>query len=528
MSKETQGQRARRRTRQVFTNLGIGPTRTEVNTRNRREAQVKKSATQGPKPQVKKTTTKKPQQGPKQRGRPPAYMMRARTPSQAPATPVQAAAAPKITAKERWRAMGAQSKAARAKTNAAPQQLANNTYTQTDDYSRRRVNETRNQSSGIGTGSGSARGGGFRPRDTALGRRMLGLPSRAEQHAQRVQTGGQRQNVLRQGQTRLNLPAANAERMAAADLRRSYSNARRRNASENSAVRLVANSNLMENQVDNMTSRRGQDMTAQTAYRGQDVTARGQDINANVQYRGQDVTARGQDLNYDSSLRGHDVTRRGQDIGADTAYRGQDVTMRGQDSLSETSRANTAMREGGANLRNRRTNDVYRDRNEADAEYRQGTLRAGESEALRETLNQNLEDLHTSISEDDDGRRTNITDRNSLGQSRALIGDPSNYKPEELSNLTRNIPQMVEVGNRINQYLSKEGYAGGFSIPQLKNAKFSDGKMGVFESFMNGHWPRFEYIELPGGQRIPADFFEGMALSPANIEGTGIDPGNEY
>ena len=87
---------------------------------------------------------------------------------------------------------------------------------------------------------------------------------------------------------------------------------------------------------------------------------------------------------------------------------------------------------------------------------------------------------------------------------------------------------MVKMSNRINQYLSEEGYAGGFSIPELKNAKFSNGEMGVFESLMNGHWPKFDYIELPGNQRIPADFFEGMTLTPGNIQGTGIDPGNEY
>ena len=90
------------------------------------------------------------------------------------------------------------------------------------------------------------------------------------------------------------------------------------------------------------TTARGQDLTAGTAVRGQDITARGQDIGAATAAAGQGVTVRGQDIGAATTTRGQDigaataaagqgVTVRGQDIGAATAAAGQGVTARGQD-----------------------------------------------------------------------------------------------------------------------------------------------------------------------------------------------------
>jgi hypothetical protein len=80
---------------------------------------------------------------------------------------------------------------------------------------------------------------------------------------------------------------------------------------------------------------RGQDVTAGTAVRGQDITARGQDIGASTAAAGQGVTVRGQDLTAGTTTRGQDISAatatRGQDIGAATAAAGQGVTARGQD-----------------------------------------------------------------------------------------------------------------------------------------------------------------------------------------------------
>ena len=83
------------------------------------------------------------------------------------------------------------------------------------------------------------------------------------------------------------------------------------------------------------TTARGQDITAGTAVRGQDITARGQDIGASTAAAGQGVTVRGQDLTAGTATRGQDISAttatRGQDIGAATAAAGQGVTVRGQD-----------------------------------------------------------------------------------------------------------------------------------------------------------------------------------------------------
>ena len=79
------------------------------------------------------------------------------------------------------------------------------------------------------------------------------------------------------------------------------------------------------------TTARGQDITAGTAVRGQDITARGQDIGASTAAAGQGVTVRGQDIGAATAAAGQGVTVRGQDIGAATAAAGQGVTVRGQD-----------------------------------------------------------------------------------------------------------------------------------------------------------------------------------------------------
>lgn len=485
MADETQGQRARRNLRKVFTDIGVGPTGSEVSARNRRQKQVQKSATQGPpSPKKKKTTTVK-NMGPKEN----VNARRARNTTVRPVPPK-----PTITAKQRWGAMGEQSKAARVQANKPPEPLPNNTFTQTDAYSRRRVNDTRNQSSGITMGSGSVRGGAFQPRDTAMGRRALGLPSRAQQQAQRVQSGGRRQNVLRQGQTRLNLPAANAERMAAADLRRSYANQRRRNASEGSAVRLQANSRLMENQVDNMTDRRGQDISATTAYRGQDVTARGQDISADTQRRGQDVTARGQDLNYDATLQGHDVTRRGQDVDMrgqnmdfDTSRRMQDVTMRGQDSRQESYKYGVDAGVYNSDQRNL----VDRERTGSMAQSAANELL---SEQDQETYDRASTQIEMMAPRDDEG---NI---NTQWQARAhSVLQEAGGLPEEFRGVTmQSIGEITNILDQLNQQQLERGGDKRISLSDLHGAEVGENKLGFFESLLQGHMPGFMELNIPG------------------------------
>jgi hypothetical protein len=84
-----------------------------------------------------------------------------------------------------------------------------------------------------------------------------------------------------------------------------------------------------------LTTERGQDIGATTAYRGQDIGAatatRGQDIGAATATRGQDI--------------GATTAYRGQDIGAATAKAGQNVTLRGQDLTNAREQQNIAIRQ---------------------------------------------------------------------------------------------------------------------------------------------------------------------------------------
>ena len=151
------------------------------------------------------------------------------------------------------------------------------------------------------------------------------------------------------------------------------------------------------------TTARGQDITAGTAVRGQDITARGQDIGASTAAAGQGVTARGQDIGAATATRGQDigaataaagqgVTVRGQDISAATATRGQDigaataaagqgVTARGQDLAAGTAAAGQRVTMRGQDLVNARENENLKIRQEdqrrtADPAFQQSLAQA--------------------------------------------------------------------------------------------------------------------------------------------------------
>jgi len=408
-----------------------------------------------------------------------------------------------ISATERWRAMGEQSKATIAAANQAPEPLPNNTFNQTDAYTRRRVADT-TQSAGIGTGGAGVVGGTFQPRDTDLGRRQLGLPSRAEQNAQRVRSSGPGQSILRQGQTRLNLPAANAERMAARDIERSFEQQRRRSSREGAVVG-DRNARSFDSMMDNMTSRRNIDVNSAVQRRGQDVTARGQDISAATQYRGQDITARGQDLSYSSSLRGQDVTMRGQDQNYDSTLRGQDLnydsTVRGQD----VNMRNTDVTNENANLRNRESNDTQRYGYDSSVQMNKDRVAANK---YASELTQN-----TAIRADSDrqlegfafDRKTGAIDQRTASRYKSVRDDllSSGIAP-------KNMEQVVQVSKFFDEFNSMLDDRGDKNYVTASNFMDPDNKaklvkLGFWDALMSFDLGSREQVDLPGAGLFPQD-----------------------
>ena len=81
----------------------------------------------------------------------------------------------------------------------------------------------------------------------------------------------------------------------------------------------------------NRTTRRGQDINKDIAYRGQNVTMRGQDITAGIAKMRDRTVQRGQNFDLDLGLRRDSTVRRGQDFTRDLGILGYTTQMRGQD-----------------------------------------------------------------------------------------------------------------------------------------------------------------------------------------------------
>lgn len=302
------------------------------------------------------------------------------------------------------------------------------------------------------------------------------------------------------------MPAANAERVAARDMRRAYEQQRRRSSREGAVIG-DRNARSFDSMMGNQTSMRNTDVVANTQRRGQDINRDtqlyGMDTRAGTARRGQDVTARGQDLNYDSTLRGHDVTRRGQDLnydstlrGHDVTRRGQDVTMRGQDSLANTAMRNTDVRQAGANLRNTENNDTRRDL---------GALQAAASQYSADLKN-NAEVLKQSDSE----LEGFAYDRKTGGTNQRRASRYKSVRQDLLKNgfdIT-NMEQVV----RVSHFFDELNAALGEETNQITAANFSDPEnqarireQGFWESLVKLNLGSSEQIAVPGAGDISSD-----------------------
>ena len=194
------------------------------------------------------------------------------------------------------------------------------------------------------------------------------------------------------------------------------------------------------------TTARGQDITAGTAVRGQDITARGQDIGANTAAAGQGVTVRGQDLTAGTTTRGQDISAatatRGQDLTAGTATRGQDltaataaagqgVTARGQDISASTAMrgqdigAATAAAGQGVTVRGQdltaKTAAAGQGVTARGQDLAAGTAAAGQRVTMRgQDLVNARENENLKIRQEDQRRTADPAFQQSLAQAKAL------------------------------------------------------------------------------------------------------------
>ena len=227
---------------------------------------------------------------------------------------------------------------------------------------------------------------------------------------------------------------------------------------------------------------RGQDVTAGTAVRGQDITARGQDIGASTAAAGQGVTVRGQDLTAGTTTRGQDISAatatRGQDIGAATAAAGQGVTVRGQDiGAATTTRgqdigAATAAAGQGVTARGQ---DIGAATAARGQDLTAGTAAAGQRVTMRgQDLVNARENENLKIRQEDQRRTADPAFQQSLAEAKALGVNIAKDKVVRAAALPKVIDTAEMTLNEIDGLIGKRDGDGNLLRGQNPHPGFQD------------------------------------------------------
>ena len=299
----------------------------------------------------------------------------------------------------------------------------------------------------------------FGPRDSTLGRQLTGIPTRAERTAQRQNPTPNGRRDLRFGQTRLNLPAANAERVAARDVERAFEQQRRRSSREGAVVG-DRNARSFDNFISNTTSRRGQDMRADTANRSQSITARGQNMVA------------------------------------DTARRSQDLTNNLGFARLDNDGAIANLRERGANFRDGNRNASFDRRTEANSADRQSQIQANQSAAQ---VAQNTA-AKTEIFSQIDGFFPDDSPQASRVKSTFDELTANGFNPSS----SEDVVQISRFFDQVNEELGGKNTITAANFLQPEN-KAELVKLELWDALLSFNIGSRDQINIPGGGLVPQD-----------------------